>query len=80
MVKLLRDDARRLAPARNPRPIHRARHCSGNNEALSAAIFGISPMPEPIAAASVCYRGTGPEDKIKISIRFSSNFVPERFP
>jgi hypothetical protein len=47
MFQLLRDDARRLLTGPQSDPIHRARHCSGNNDVLSAAIFGISPMPEP---------------------------------
>jgi hypothetical protein len=47
-------------------PIHRAPHCSGNNAVRFAAIFGISPMPEPVEATSVCYRGTCTEGKMQI--------------
>jgi hypothetical protein len=34
---------------------------------------------EPIAATGVCYRGTVHEDKMRASIRFPADLIPERF-
>jgi hypothetical protein len=65
---------RRLAPARNP-----TQFIARSNVHLTAAIFGILwTRRNPIEVTSVCYRGTGHEDKMQASIRFSAN-IPERF-
>src|ERR1700730_6490514 len=37
------------------------------------------PCRNPIGTTSVCYRGTAPQDKMRISIRFRSHFVRRDF-
>jgi hypothetical protein len=59
-------------------PIHRAQHCSGNNQVVSAAVFGISPMPEPIDATGVSYRGTAHADKMQVLDSTISPQAPKR--
>jgi hypothetical protein len=70
MLKLLRDDARRLFGQHATEPIRRARHCSGNKAASSLQFSASLICTEPIAANGVCYRGTAHQDKIRVSIRF----------
>jgi hypothetical protein len=35
--------------------------------------------PEPVEGESVSYRGTAQTDKMRLSIRFPANLIPERF-
>jgi hypothetical protein len=65
MLKLLRDDVRRLfLPARNRANSSRAALFREQRDTV-AAIFGISRMAaEPIAATGVSYRGTAAADKM----------------
>jgi hypothetical protein len=60
-------------------PIHPAPHRSPKNAALAAAISGTFSCPlEPVEAKSVSYRGTVPQGKIRVSIRFPHS-IPESF-
>jgi hypothetical protein len=60
-------------------PIHPALHRSPENVVFAAAISGIfSCALEPVEAKSVSYRGTAPQGKIRVSIRFPLS-IPETF-
>jgi hypothetical protein len=83
MIKLLRDDARRIAPAYH-QPIHREPHRSFQNAHLAAAILAIfAAARNPKQATDVCYLRTGPKGRMLPSIPFPENFpeklIPERF-
>jgi hypothetical protein len=60
-------------------PPNSSRAASFPTDQLSAAqFFGVfSLVREPVEATSVCYRGTAPEDKMQVSIRFSFSVTPE---
>jgi hypothetical protein len=61
--------------ARNPNPIHRARHCSWKTPRFRCCNFWhFLQRAEPIAATGVSYRGTLRRAKI----RFVDSTFPER--
>jgi hypothetical protein len=80
MFKLLRDDARRLASARNPSQFISAGIVPRNMRLppLQFSAF-LAGAREPAEAVSVSYRGTAPADKMHASIRFPLSIPPEIF-
>jgi hypothetical protein len=79
MIKLLCDDARRLAPARNPSQFIPRGIVPKKMRFHPLQFSAVSHAPEPNGATGVSYRGTAHKDKMQVSIRFPANLIPERF-
>jgi hypothetical protein len=70
MTKLLCDDARRLAPARNPSQFIARRIVPQKRGLIRGNFQHFLRLREPVDATGVCYRGTARQDKMQVSIRF----------